>query len=308
MAVTRAQVLTVVRQIEPDPAAARTLGPDALRHLRPLIRGDDVSLARRAASVAAKIPDRRAVAVVDLAAESEHPEVRVAAASELWRLAEHDVTRPAMRLLGDPDPVVRRRALRSIGAMPAEAPPKPAVLRRVEAVAARDAHPANRALATLVVRRATGEERSADDIRAALAAGLAARDLAPLLGPGDLEAVASLTRARDARVAATAVALASAVDPRRSVPILERAASDRRAGVRAAVATVAARVPGGKRLLSPLVEDSSPEVRATAFMSAARARLPGLKEIASRLGDDPDERVRSLAEEFLRGAPNRRPR
>jgi HEAT repeat protein len=306
MPVTKDQVLAVVRLIEPDPAAAAKLGPDALPHLRALIRGDDISVARRAASVATKIHDPRAVRVVSLAAANEHPEVRLAAAAELWRLAEFDVGRPAARLLADLDPAVRRRVLRSLAHI-GPASLKPALTRRVRVIAARDPHPANRALASVLAQRAAGEV-SAADVRAALTADLPVRELGPALGKAALPHLAALARDRGAEVAAKAVALAATLSPRHATPIAELAATDRRPKVRAAAASVAGRVPGGQELLRALLGDGNARVRETALVTSARSRLPGLREITTRLAEtDPDARVRALAAEYLSGPRTTRP-
>lgn len=300
MAVTKTEVVAVVRQIEPDPAAAAKLGPDALPYLRKLVVDADISVARRAASVATKIHDPRALAVVSLAAASEHPEVRLAAAAELWRLAEFDVTKLATRALVDLDPAVRRRALRSVGHMSPDLL-KPALRKRVAVVGARDLHPANRALASALTARLAGEV-SAADVRAALAAGLSVRELAPALGQGALPHLADLAHARDVKVAVNAVSLASALSAKQSAQLVQEAARDRRPQVRAAAAAVAARAPGGKELLRSLLSDGNARVREAAFVSAVRAKLAGLKEIAAGLAEtDPDPRVRELAAEYLRG-------
>lgn len=302
---TKAQVLAVVRLIEPNPAAAAKLGPDALPHLRALIRGDDIGIARRAASVATKIHDRRAVAVVSLAAESVHPEVRLAAAAEVWRLAEFDVGKPVARLLSDRDPAVRRRALRSLAQLPA-ASLKPALRERVQVIGARDSHPANRALATALSRR-TAAKLSAADVRAALAGGLPVRELVPALGKRALPHLSELAGARETEIAAKAVALAAALSPKQAAPIVEQAAADRRPQLRVAAAGVAGRIPGGKELLRTLLADANARVRETALIVAARGRLSGLREIATRLAEsDRDARVRALAAEYLRGPPTTR--
>jgi HEAT repeat protein len=302
VAVTRSQVLAVVRLIEPNVVAAQKLGPDALPHLRKLIRDEDIGLARRAASVATKISDARAVSVVTVATQSPHPEVRLAAAAELWRLAKFDVAKPALRLIADPDPSVRRRTLRSLLTIVQSTALKPAVRRVVEAAATRDAHPANRFLAAAIVRRENGSSPTAEDVRGALAAGVPVRELAPGLGRDALEYLPALVKARDANVAAEAVVLAAALAAKDARPIVEQAASDRRAAVRAAAASVAGRVPRSQALTRMLLDDRDARVRAAALITAGRTKVPGLKKIASNLADnDPDERVRALAAEILRG-------
>ena len=298
MAVTKAQVEAVVRRIEPDPAAAAKLGPDALPHLRKLVVDEDISVARRAASVATKIHDRRALPVVTLAAASEHPEVRLAAASELWRLAEFDVTKLAARALADLDPTVRRHGLRSVAQVPAELI-KPALRRRVDVVGARDPHPANRALASALAAR-LDEQVTADEVRAALAAGLSVSELALALGEAALPHLPDLVRMRDVNAAVNAVLLASALAPRKAAPVVEQAAQDRRPLVRAAAAAAAPRLPSGKELLPDLLSDANARVREAAFMGAVRGKLPGLRKIAAAIAEsDPDPHLRALAADYL---------
>jgi HEAT repeat protein len=94
MSVTREDVLRVVQLIEPNAEAAAALGPEALPHLRALLSDEDVSVASRAASVAMKIDDPATVRVAGAASRSPHPEVRIAAAAELWRLADFNVRPP----------------------------------------------------------------------------------------------------------------------------------------------------------------------------------------------------------------------
>lgn len=305
MTITLDEVLAVVRQIEPDAARAGKLGPEALTHLRVLVRSDDLSLARRAASVTTKIDDPRARDVVGIAAKSPHPEIRLAAASELWRLAKHDVTRLAVRLLADPDQVVRRRTLRSLAVVVADTQPKPSLRRQIAAMAARDPSPANRALAEVVAHRGSKEAIPLENLHAALSSGIAPRDLAPALDrKDDFPSVEQLAASRDTDVAASAVLLATMLAARTARPVVERAALDRRVKVREAAASTAARVPGGSELLRALLLDKHPGVREAAFVSAARSRLPGFRKIATRLStSDPDERIRALAAEFLRAPP-----
>jgi HEAT repeat protein len=300
MVVTREQVLKVVRRIEPEPAAAAKLGPEALPHLRKLVQDEDLSVASRSASVATKIHDRRAVPVVLLAADSPHPEVRLAVAGELWRLAEFDVAKPATRALADIDPAVRHAALRSL-AQVSPASLKPALRQRIEAIGARDRHPGNRALATALTARLGGKV-TAEVVRATLAAGLPVRELAPALGQAALPYLADLARARDVNVAVSAVTLAPALAAKQAAPVVKQAAEDRRPQVRAAAAAVANRVPGGNELLRQLLSDANARVREAAFLSAANGNLPGLKKLATGLARrDPDKRVRALAAAYLEG-------
>jgi hypothetical protein len=230
--------------------------------------------------------------------------VRLAAASELWRLAEFDITKLAVRMLADPDQTVRHRTLRSLARSVPTVPPKPSLQRQIEVTAARDPDPANRALATVVARHGSRQPITLEEIHTAIAAGIPTRELAPALDRKALVQLEKLATARETNVAASAVMLATAIAARAARPIVEHAAAERRAKVREAAASVAGRVPGGSELLRALIRDKNPEVRQAAFLSAARTRLPELKEIATRLAkSDPDTGMRDLAADFLRSRP-----
>ena len=82
MATTEAQVRAYLEPEEPNyPAAAAALGAEALPVLDTLVRGGDPLLASKAAYLASMIPDEQAARVLEQAARSAHPTVRVAAAA-----------------------------------------------------------------------------------------------------------------------------------------------------------------------------------------------------------------------------------
>ena len=114
MAVSMKQVRAALEQEEPDYNDAAKLGPDALPHLGRLVRGDDAMLASKAAYLAGLIDSDKSSAVLDQAAQSDEPAVRVAAASGAQHLSA-DAPELFERLLSDDDAGVRRSALKSVG-------------------------------------------------------------------------------------------------------------------------------------------------------------------------------------------------
>jgi HEAT repeat protein len=303
MPVTREDVLQVVRLIEPNVEAAVRLGPEALPHLRALLSDEDVSVATRAASVATKIKDPAAVRVAGAASRSPHPEVRLAAAAELWRLADFNLRTPLSRLLVDADPAVRRRAIVSVGRLVGAAEVPAPVVELVQAMAARDPLPANRAIAAPIAARLRNRRLTARAVRIALSARATPEEMAQAFGRDAKQHLVTIARGPNATLAERALRTLALTAPRQTVPVLEDVATDRRPRLRAAAAATAARVPGGRAIVGPLLEDEDATVRGSAFVAAARLRLPGLRDVAARLVEtDPDERVRRLAEEYLRGS------
>jgi HEAT repeat protein len=133
MAVTRDQVLAALYPDEPDyEEAARRLGPDAIPFLLELVEGDDLALASKAASLAGSLGTNRSAEVLAAAARSPEPLLHVAAAAALRNVPDIPVDL-AETLLDDPEPGVRKWALRSLEAA------RPAGLKgRVRAMAASD--------------------------------------------------------------------------------------------------------------------------------------------------------------------------
>ncbi len=115
MAVSMKQVRAALEREEPDYNDAAKLGPEALPHLGRLVRGDDAMLASKAAYLAGLIDSDKSPAVLDQAAQSDEPAVRVAAASAAQHLSA-DAPELFERLLSDNDAGVRRSALKSVGA------------------------------------------------------------------------------------------------------------------------------------------------------------------------------------------------
>jgi len=113
MAVTMKQVRAALEPEEPNYDRAAKLGADALPHLGRLVRGDDAMLASKAAYLAGLIDSDKSPAVLEQAAESDVPAVRVAAAAAVQHLSA-DVPELFDRLLSDDDAGVRRSALKSV--------------------------------------------------------------------------------------------------------------------------------------------------------------------------------------------------
>jgi HEAT repeat protein len=301
--VTREDVLAVVQLIEPNIERAVALGPEALPHLRVLLSDDDVSVATRAASVAMKINDPATVRVAGAASRSPHPEVRLAAAADLWRLGNFNLRTPLSRLLVDADPAVRRRAILSVGRLAAVSSHPLAVTELVQAMASRDPLPANRAIAAPVAGRLRDRPPTGREVREVLASHVTPEEVAQALGRDAEQALGTIARGSNVTLAERALAALAQVAPRKAVLTVEELAKGKHARLRAAAAAASGRVPGGRRIVAPLLEDDDARVRGAAFITAARLRLAGLRDIAARLAEsDPDERVRQLAAEYLRGS------
>lgn len=106
----------VVRQLdrdEPDYAQVARLGSEALAHLGPMIQGNNIGLAAKAACLAGTMNMRESLPLLELAARHSDPVVRVAAAA-----SARNMTRLTAKLatvfLEDVDPGVRKWGLRSL--------------------------------------------------------------------------------------------------------------------------------------------------------------------------------------------------
>jgi HEAT repeat protein len=146
MAVNMKQVRAALDQEEPNYDEAAKLGPDALPHLRRLVGADDALLASKAAYLAGVIDADKSPAVLDQAAQSEEPVVRVAAAAAAQHLSA-EAPELFQRLLSDDDPGVRRSALKSVGSAKPEG-----VREKVEQLATGDAADHVRELARKTAR------------------------------------------------------------------------------------------------------------------------------------------------------------
>jgi HEAT repeat protein len=122
MPVTLEAVREELEAEEPDyEALAASFGAAALTHLAELARLPDPMVAPRAVYLAALIPDPRATRILAQAARSPDTRWRVAAAAAAADLSVADASAIVTELIGDPDPGVRRAALRSIPLRPGPA-------------------------------------------------------------------------------------------------------------------------------------------------------------------------------------------
>ncbi len=87
MVVTKQQIIDMLNPDEPNYREAAKLGPDALPHLDTLVKTADPLLASKATYLASFIQGEQSIDVLKAAAQSEHPEVRVAVAAGARNLA-----------------------------------------------------------------------------------------------------------------------------------------------------------------------------------------------------------------------------
>lgn len=113
MAITLEQVRAILAADEPDYAAAARLGPQILPHLKKLIASGDEADASKAASLASRIDDDRAVELLRAAANSPSSLVRLAVAGGVRRLTRPSASGVLMALLNDRDAGVRKLAIKS---------------------------------------------------------------------------------------------------------------------------------------------------------------------------------------------------
>jgi HEAT repeat protein len=116
MLVTMEQVLAELDPDEPDYENAAKLGSEALPHLEVIVKKEDALLASKATYLASFIHDKASVAVLDSAARSVHPEVRVAAAYGSRNLDLPEVKKVLEVLKDDQDENVRNISRQLISA------------------------------------------------------------------------------------------------------------------------------------------------------------------------------------------------
>ena len=114
MTITMNDVRSHLDRDEVDYQEAAGMGAEALPFLQELVSGADPMLASKAAYLASMIPGEQQAQILDVAARSGDPVVRVAAASGMGNLAEEDADSLAAGLLGDDDLGVRKLAIRSV--------------------------------------------------------------------------------------------------------------------------------------------------------------------------------------------------
>ena len=113
MAITMNDVRAWLDPEEPNYAGAKSLGPAALPLLLELVRGGDLGLASKATYLASLIKSAKSVEVIEAAASTNEPILRVAAASGLQNLEPAHAERVLDMLKSDPDPGVRRVMVKS---------------------------------------------------------------------------------------------------------------------------------------------------------------------------------------------------
>jgi hypothetical protein len=110
MAVTLQDVQALLDPEEPDYGAVTNLGQESLPHLLALVQGDDSMLASKAAYAASVLSGSSGREVVEAAARSDEPIVRVAAAAAARNLPKKAASRVLLDLVDDADAGVRRVA------------------------------------------------------------------------------------------------------------------------------------------------------------------------------------------------------
>lgn len=113
MTVTMQEVRAHLDQEEPDYELAAKLGPDAFPHLLQLVQEGEPGRASKATYLAATIDGDHSLPVIEQAAASENPVVRVAAAGALSRLQRIPIA-ITNALLDDNDPGIRHLSLRAL--------------------------------------------------------------------------------------------------------------------------------------------------------------------------------------------------
>lgn len=129
MAITMKDVRAWLDPDEPDYAGAKGLGPAALPFLLELVRGGDLGLASKATYLASLIVSDKSVEVVEAAATTSEPVLRVAAASALQNLKPAHAERVLNILKKDPDPGVRKVMVKSASRV--NSPSVAAVLKQI---------------------------------------------------------------------------------------------------------------------------------------------------------------------------------
>ncbi|MDQ4025155.1 MAG: HEAT repeat domain-containing protein [Actinomycetota bacterium] len=132
---------------EPDyEALAAALGPQSIPHLLKLVASDDAAVASKATYLLSLFDTPQAVEGVEAAAKSADTNVRAAAAAAMRNLRGGSGVDTFRRLLSDPDPGVRKVALRS-----ARASAGPAVRAEIERIAREDPEDGLRSAARAVL-------------------------------------------------------------------------------------------------------------------------------------------------------------
>ena len=119
MAVTMKDVRAALDPEEPDYEKAAKLGREALPHLKVLVSTDDNPLlASKATFLASLIKDTKSAEIVERAARSNDPTVRVAAATAASNLPVAGASAVLHELITDPDAGVRKVARKAVPTKP----------------------------------------------------------------------------------------------------------------------------------------------------------------------------------------------
>jgi HEAT repeat protein len=148
MALTLEETRNALRAIEPNYDELVKLGTEAIPFLDTLVRDPNSFVASKAAYLASLIQDPRSAAILEKAAHSRDPQIRMAAAAGVGNLRGPVPEDLLLSLLGDPDLGVRKVVLKSL--------PTPATARlreRVVALTTADPNPDLRSLAREVLPR-----------------------------------------------------------------------------------------------------------------------------------------------------------
>lgn len=136
---------------EPDYARLARLGPAIVPGLLQIVRSRDSYVAANAASLAGMIPGPAPFAVLQAAAGSALPQVRLAAASALRRSKSGQAAQLLAPLLKDQDRGVRKFAIKAA----AGRRPQAEVSEMLNEISLEDPEPSLRALAAATLRRRT---------------------------------------------------------------------------------------------------------------------------------------------------------
>jgi hypothetical protein len=118
MAIKISEVRAALEPEEPDYISAAKMGREIVPHLKRLVKSGDPEMASKAASLAGLLGDGVGLAVLQSAAESADPIVRVAAAGAVQGLSDADASDVLVTLVMDTDLGVQKRALMSVPANP----------------------------------------------------------------------------------------------------------------------------------------------------------------------------------------------
>jgi len=151
MPITIRDVRAFLDAEEVDYPKAKSLGPEAIPILLGLVRGGDLGLASKATFLASMIESDQSLAVLEAAAASSEPLLRVAAASGIRNLAEPHAERVLDLLRADPDAGIRKVVLASAGRLRS-----PQVAAKIQQMAETDPEPFVRELAASTVIKLRG--------------------------------------------------------------------------------------------------------------------------------------------------------